>query len=277
MLPVASPWEVGGRIARPWCFGPYYLYLKKVIEPLHESKSDYEISMELAARMGMAEIRRMDEDERAEEQFRMSGDLSQDIPDFEAFKRDGFNKMPLNEPIVAFEKEIRDQQHHPFPTPSGKIEIYSERLAALNNPQLPPTPKYVPPWEGPQDPLAERYPLQIISPAAKNRAHSGFDNVPLMQEIEPQTLWIHSTDARARGIQPGDGVEVFNDRGTVLIACTVTERIMPGVVAMAAGAWYRPDEKGRDLGGCANVLTRDDLSPGGAFCSNSCLVEVRKV
>jgi anaerobic dimethyl sulfoxide reductase subunit A len=277
VLPAASPWESESGILRPWYFGPYYLYMKKVIEPLYECKSDYDIAAELAARLGVTEFTYRTEDERTGQLFRMSSDLIDDIPDYEAFRRDGFYKMPLTAPIVAFAKEISDPEQNPFPTPSGKIEIYSERLAAFNNSQLPPIPKYVAPWEGPEDPLVQKYPLQLINPAAKNRAHSNFDNVPLLREIEPQTIWISSADARVRGIQAGDMVEVFNNRGTVLIQATVTERIMPGVVALPAGAWYAPDDRGRDLGGCANVLTMDEFSPGGAFCSNSCLVEVEKV
>jgi anaerobic dimethyl sulfoxide reductase subunit A len=185
--------------------------------------------------------------------------------------------MPLTEPIIAFEKQVSDPENNPFTTPSGKIEIYSQRIAELDNPLCPPIPKYLPPWEGPQDPLTEQYPLQMINPAAKNRAHTSFDNVPLLREVEPQTIWISSADAHARGIRPGDMVEVFNDRGSVLIPAKITERIIPGVVALAAGAWYRPDENGRDQGGCANVLTRDQFSPGGVFCSNSCLVQVKKL
>ena len=276
VLPVTSPWEVGGDIIRPWCFGPYYLYLKQVIEPLYECKSDYDISLELAARLGIKGLTRRNEDEMARQLFTMSSDLSEDIPDYEVFKRDGFYKMPLEKPIVAFEKERADPEHNPFSTPSGKIEIYSQRIADLHNPLCPPIPRYLPPWEGPQDTLTEKYPLQLITPASKNRAHSSFDNVPLLRETEPQTVWISSVDARTRGIRNGDMVEVFNDRGRVIILAMVTERIMPGVVSLAAGAWYRPDRQGRDEGGCANVLTRDEFSPGGAFCSNSGLVQVRK-
>jgi len=277
VLPVTSPWEVGGDIVRPWYFGPYYLYLKQVIEPRYECKSDYDISLELAAHLGIKGLTRRAEDDMARELFAMSSDMSADIPDYEAFQRDGYYKMPLTEPIVAFEKQIAEPEHNPFPTPSGKIEIYSQRIADLHHPLCPPVPQYLSPWEGPQDTLIEKYPLQLITPASKNRAHSSFDSVPLLRETEPQTVWINSTDAQTRGIQPGDVVEVFNDRGRVLIRATVTERIMPGVVSLAAGAWYRPDRDGSDEGGCANVLTRDEFSPGGAFCSNSGLVEVKKI
>jgi len=90
-------------------------------------------------------------------------------------------------------------------------------------------------------------------------------------------VWINSADARARKISYGDMVAVVNDRGEVMLPAKVTERIMPGVVSIDQGAWYNPDKKGRDRGGCGNVLLNDEHSPAGAFCSNTCLVQVKKV
>jgi len=132
-------------------------------------------------------------------------------------------------------------------------------------------------WEGLSDPLAEKYPLQLISPHLKRRAHSQFENLPWLRELQVQALSINTVDAEARNICEGDSVRVFNDRGEVRIPARVTERIMPGVVAIPQGAWFSPDENGVDHGGCANVLTKNMTSPGGAFASHTALVQVEKV
>ena len=121
------------------------------------------------------------------------------------------------------------------------------------------------------------YPLQLISPHAKGRVHSTLYNVPWLRELETQRVWINAVDAEARGINDGDEVMVFNDRGKMIIPVWVTERIMPGVVCIFEGGWYSPDEEGIDRGGCVNVLTMDEYSPGGASIMNTALVQVRKV
>ena len=85
---------------------------------------------------------------------------------------------------------------------------------------------------------------------------------------------ISTADAQARRINDGDQVKIYNDRGEMVIRARVTERMMPGVVDVSEGAWFDHDERGVDKGGCANILTKDEPSPGGAFCTNTCLVEV---
>ena len=133
------------------------------------------------------------------------------------------------------------------------------------------------PWEGLNDPLVSKYPLQLITGHYKTRAHSTFGNTPWLKEVEPQGVWINPVDAKIRDISEGDEVRVFNDRGELVVSAQVTERIMPGIVFMGEGAWYAPDDKGIDRGGCPNVLTRDEYSPAGAFCCDTCLVQIERL
>lgn len=250
----------------------FYGHQPKAIEPLGEAKSHAEIASLLAQRLGLS-----DWGDRTEEDWMKEMVAASEIPDYEQFKQQGIYRLPLREPHVAFQAQIADPANNQFPTPSGKIEIYSQRLAELNIPDLAPIPKYVDAWEGWNDPLRAKYPLQMVSTHLKRRANNQFENVPWLRELEAQAVLINAGDAAARGIKDGDRVRVFNDRGETVIPARVTERIMPGVVDIPHGAWYDPDEKGVDRGGCANVLTKDAYSPGGAFTYNSCLVEIQRI
>ena len=251
----------------------FLVYMNKLIEPLHESKSHLDICTGLAKRLGITDYSNRTD----EEWLRDAINASPGMGDYDTLRQKGLQKVALSEPHVGFRMQVEDPDNHPFPTPSGKIEIYSQLLADMKHPKIPPIPKYIETWEGLADPLAETYPLQLVSIHSKRRAHSQFDNIPLLKEVEPQQLWINAIDAKARGIVQGDMVRVFNDRGEVIISARITERIMPGVVNLSEGAWYAPDENGADRGGNPNVLTKDDYSPGGAFAGNTALVQVGKL
>ncbi len=251
---------------------PAYGYMKKVIEPLGESKSQLEICAELAKRMGVTNFT----DKTEEEWLRQMVEGGDGIPDYETFRTEAIHKVPLDEPYVPFKEQIEDPDNNPFPTPSGKIEIHSQLLADMNHPEIPPIPKYIEPREGLTDPLKEKYPLQLITTHFIRRALSVFDNVPWLKELEPQAVTMNTNDAQERGITDGDMVKVFNDRGALVLPARVTERIMPGVVEIPQGAWYDPDEDGVDRGGNPNVLTNDFHSPAGTFTTNTALVEMAK-
>ncbi len=203
-------------------------------------------------------------------------EMSSHIKDYEKFKREGIHRVELDELYVAFKAQIDDLENNPFSTPSGKIEIFSQRVADIGNPMLPPIPKYLSTEEDQFDPLAEKYPLQLLTPHAKNRVHSGLHLVDWLREVEPHRAWINPVDAEPRGIEDGDTIHVFNDRGEVAITAWVTERIIPGAISIFQGAWYDPDDEGVDQGGCANVLTQDAYSAAGASVLNTSLVEATK-
>jgi len=245
--------------------------VNKVIEPLGESKPPWQIAAKLAQRMGLEGYLDKSEEEILAERATQNG-----IPDYAELRKKGVYRLKLPEPYVAFKAQIEDPANNPFSTASGKIEIYSRQWDDMSIPGLPPIPQYIESWESRNDPLAKRYPLQLITTHFKRRALSQFDNTPWLRELQSQAILISSEDARARNISDGQMVRVFNDRGEMVIPAKVTERIMPGVVDVPHGAWYDPDEKGVDKGGCANILTRDECSPAGSFTYNTALVEVEK-
>ena len=135
-------------------------------------------------------------------------------------------------------------------------------LAAYNEPdEIPPIPMYIPEWEGVSDPLREQYPLLMEGHHFVARSHSTFDNVDYLREAHNQAMWMNPVDAEARGIQNGDDVRVFNDRGSVLTRAFVTNRIRPGNASMPQGAWYKPNDAGDDTNGSINVLTKYHPTP----------------
>lgn len=247
-------------------------YRNKVVDSLGESKSMFEIAQALAAKLGITDFSGKPEEQWLREAVEKAG------IDYDKIRKEGIEKLPEDEceSYVAFERQIRDPENHPFKTPSGKIEIYSQALADLEDPEIPPIPKYIEPWESQDAPLSKKYPLQLITTHFWRRVHSRFENVPWVKELEPQSVYINSVDAKHRGIEEGDVVKVYNDRGKTILTASVTERMMPGVVDIPEGAWYSPGEDGIDRGGCPNVLLSDVPSPGGAFCTNTALVEVEK-
>ena len=270
----ATTWCEHNDIRFSWIgFGRYIAYANKAIEPLYEARNDIDVFAELAAKMGISGYN----DKTEDEWLRLIA-AKHGIPDYDAFKASGFYKLETPEPHVGLQNQIKDPDNYPFPTPSGKIEIFCQRIADFDRPDvLPPVPKYVEGWEGPTDPKREKYPLHLITTHSRKRTHSQFHNIPWYRQMEPHEVWINPLDAKPRGIKHHDEVKAFNDRGAISILARVTSRIMPGVVNIYQGAWYNPDPTGLDRGGCANILTKGEHSPGGAFCSNTALVQVEKI
>ncbi|MFC1963822.1 molybdopterin-dependent oxidoreductase [Chloroflexota bacterium] len=275
VLPVTTHWEKNDYM-RPWLTGTYFIHTNKVMEPFPGCKSDFEICQELAVRLGVTGYSDKSEEEWIKEIIALAPDMTEEIADYAKFKKESIHRIQLTEPVVSFKEQIKDPQHNPFSTPSGKIEIYSEALAEMENPLIPPIPTYIPTWEGRDDAMVAKYPLQLVTFHAKTRTHSTLYNIALVRDLEPHTVWINPLDASPRGIAHGDKVKAFNQRGETVLTANLTQRIMPGVVALGEGAWHRPDEHGIDVGGCANLLSKDQPSPLGSHASNTALVQVEK-
>jgi anaerobic selenocysteine-containing dehydrogenase len=160
-----------------------------------------------------------------------------------------------------------------FATPSGKCELYSERLAAEG---LPGVPDFIPPRESkasaPQ--LAKKYPLALVSPAAHAFLNSSFANLPkqLKQESAP-FVEINPEDAAARGISDGDRVRAFNGRGACELRAVITTRARAGVV-VSPSVWWNKLSPGRAN---INQLTSQGLTDmGGGATFYDALVEIEK-
>ena len=279
VLPAPSLFE-NATIPNVWASDDYILYCDKAIDPLFGSLFEYDWIKETARHLGLYdEFTQGNEgsDGWAKTCYEDLRTRETELPDWEEFKRKGGYMYKNNECIVPFRENVEDGV--PFNTPSGKIEIFSKRLYDLDNPrEVGGVPIHFQTVEGPEDPLKEKYPLQMVGYHTKRRCHSIHDQNPLMEELDPPAIWIHPEDANVRSIRNGELVEVFNDRGVVRIPAKVTDRILRGVCAMSQGGWYTPDEKGVDTRGSINVLTLSHkptpIAKGNPQHSN--LVDIRK-
>ena len=273
--------------------GAYAIYANKVIDSMYGSKTDFEILSELAARLGLADFNPKTEEEWLRSGFEES--IIKDSMSYEEFREKGTVRLDHaygedKEPHIAFKKQIEDPENNPFPTPSGKIEIYSQRLERADFEaareysgvisqfgNVPKMPMFIEHEELPTSPKAQRYPLQLTTPHSNFRVHSQFVNIAPMKKYDKHEMWINPTDAASRRIKSGDRVKVFNDNGATRISAKVTDRMMQGVIRIYEGGWYKPGPDGVDEGGNANVLINDMLtSPAGSNNYNGALVEVQR-
>jgi anaerobic dimethyl sulfoxide reductase subunit A len=252
-------WDIGV----PWCYGDYAVFGGKAVDPLYECRNEYDVFAEIAGHFGLKEEftegkTMLDWVKVSIERTREEMDPS--FPTFEKFSQTGIHHFTFDEPLVGFKDQIEGEI--PFETPSGKIELFSKALWDMNkHDEIPAIAKYIPAWEGPEDPLKEKYPLQLISWHYKRRCHSTHDNNPWLEEAAKQEMWLNPEDADARGIKNGDRAKVFNDRGEIYIDVKVTAKIMPGVAGIPQGAWFTPDQQGIDQRGSINVLTNQRPTP----------------
>jgi anaerobic dimethyl sulfoxide reductase subunit A len=266
VLPATTFWERND-VHTPWAgAGHYAIFMGQAIEPVGECRNDLDICTDLARRLGIPGYNDRTEDEWLRELTREA------IDDFDTFRDRGVARLPAPDDAVAFARQIRDPERHPFTTPSGKIEIYSMSLAANPDPYglgpIPPIPTWIP------EEIDVRHPLRLISPKSRARTHSIHGNQPILSRADRDDVWIHPGDAAARGIVDGQPVRVFNDRGATVLPARVTDRMAPGVVSIKEGAWFTPDADGVDTKGCANVLIADRASPAAAAAYNTCFVEI---
>jgi len=247
-------------------YGHAYLQVAQPVLPAPgEARSNWDVFGALARALGVAVDHYAKTPETLIRELLATGDASVRGITYERLRDSGWVRLDLPRPYVPFA--------HGAPTPSGKVEFYSERLAAAGQPPL---PTYVPLREGPDNPtLAARYPLQCIVPPNRFFLNSSFSqSARLRRRQGGSVILMAAADAQRRGIVDGDPVRVFNDRGTAHFTARITDDTREGVV-VAEGLWWHRFQSG---GWSVNVLTSDrvtDLGGGPAFHSN--LVEIARV
>ena len=308
VLPAATFWEHDDITSIGTYSNDGIAAMHRAILPQWESKSDYAIFSALAERLGCAEeftegldehgwIRRLYEDAKAK------GDaLGVTMPEFDEFwKKDCvlFDVKEKERHFVAFEDFRKDPKTHPLSTESGLIQLYSPKIADYGYDDCLGHPAYFEPPEG-VNTATKTTPLALMTVKSRRRLHSQLDGTFVFENrsggglagiedpaSEPvavdgrEPLWIHPSDAEARGICSGDLVLVANGRGRALAGAYVTDRVTKGVVVLRHGAWYAPvetEDGTLDVRGNSNTLTLDEPTSKLA-CGNiasTALVEVSK-
>ncbi|MER9002597.1 molybdopterin-dependent oxidoreductase [Mesorhizobium sp. M0862] len=270
----------------------FIVAMPQLIAPVGAARNDYDIFRDLSARLGIEEQFTEGRDirgwiEYAYERCRTKAwAQSVELPVFEEFWRDGFIEVPPPiEDFVLYADFRSDPIAHPLQTPSGLIEIFSERIASFGYANCPGHPVWLPPKEWHAAKVAERFPLHMISNQPSKRLHSQLDDAKLSKESKVagrEPVLINRKDALVRGVSDGDIVRLFNDRGACLAGAVLSDEILEGVVQLASGAWYHPQDYGTpgslDLHGNPNMLTRDEGTSylGQGPSAQSVLVEIEK-
>ncbi len=262
--------------------------LTPAIEPLGECISAYQMFAGLAKRFGIEEqyTEGRTHEQWVEHLYHGARARDSQLPTLAQLQKSGpYQVLAPEQGRIALEDFRNDPVNNPLGTPSGKIEIYSTKLAEIaetwtlrDGDVITPLPQYVTTWESHLDPKTKDFPLQMIGFHTKGRVHSTYHNIPVLREAVMDGIWINPADAKARGIANGDQVKVWNDRGETRVLAKVTPRIMPGVVALGEGAWFKPRKDGIDTGGSINMLTSQrptPLSKGNPQHTN--LVQMAKV
>jgi anaerobic selenocysteine-containing dehydrogenase len=236
---------------------------RPAIAPRGECRSNNDVFRALAARLGF-EPALFPDDDTLMRQVLDGGPTLRGIT-LERLDREGSVRLDLPERFAPFADGN-------FPTPSGKCELYSERMKDAG---LDPLPTYTPPREDPlQRPdLAAKYPLQLVSPPRPQFLNSTFANSASHRTAAGDpTVELALEDAERRGLTDGQWAEVFNDRGSFFARVALSGAVRPGVAASTGIYWNKLSRGGCNVNSTTSpALT--DMGGGATFFDN--LVEVR--
>ncbi|AGB22276.1 anaerobic dehydrogenase, typically selenocysteine-containing [Mycobacterium sp. JS623] len=267
--------------------------MHRAVEPPSGVVTDYEIFSDLATRLGFRDQFTEGRDASAwvrelYERTRTGLAETVEIPPFDTFWQQHHVTLPEPaDPQTGSFMLLRDDpERHPLDTPSGKIEITSATIAEFGYDDCPAHPKWIEPREWLGAPSGERSPLHLVSNQPSRRLHSQYDNGSYSRAgkvADREPMQINPLDANKRGILSGEVVRLWNSRGSCLAGAVITDDVRPGVVVLATGAWFDPEDPGvsgsLDRHGNPNVLTADVGTSRLAQASSSgtTLIEIEPV
>ena len=266
LLPATTHFEQTDLYSSYW-----HLYLQlaePAIAPLGEAKPNVEFFALLAQRLGFEDACFYEDAETMIAQaLDNPANPFLDGITLERLKAGGPVRLNVEQPHPAF-------ADGKFPTPSGKIELYSERMAQDGHDPLPAHTPLTEGGDGEQPPSGS-YPLLFITPPNHFFLNSTYANMPsnIRSEERPR-LEINPEDARARGILEGDAVRVFNERGQVQLEASLTDDVRPGVV-VSRGLWWGRHSPGGHGVNATTPQRLADMGGGATFFSN--LVDVDRL
>ncbi len=239
------------------------MYNPPAIAPLGECRSNNDVFRALAGRLGF-EPELFPDDETLIREVLEGGPTLEGIT-LDRLKSEGSVRLNISDSFTPFAGGV-------FPTPSGKCELYSERMKADG---FDPLPTYTPPGEDPQTcpELASRYPLQLLSPPRPQFVNSTFANSSRHRTAAGDpTVELSDEDAARRGLHDGEWAEVYNDRGRFRARVALTGAVRPGV-AVATGIYWNKLVPGGSNVNSTSSSALSDMGGGATFFDN--LVEVR--
>ncbi|KPC54586.1 Dimethyl sulfoxide/trimethylamine N-oxide reductase precursor [Amantichitinum ursilacus] len=257
--------------------------MKQVIAPVGDTLDDFEIFRRLAVLCGVEMGFTEGKTQMDYVKLAYAGSSAAATTPFEKFWADGvaLMKVPPEAQRWVRHGDFRtDPVKHPLHTASGKVEMYCAAIDKMGLADCPPMPKFLEPEEY----LGNAKPgqLHVVSPHPFYRVHSQMDNAEPLRKLYTvqgrEPLVINRQDAQARGIEDGDIVELYNERGTIVVGARLSDKIMPGVVSIQEGAWPQLDRKGRCNNGLINFITNSRPASGlsQATVADTCLASLRK-
>ena len=272
----------------------YMVAMKQAIPAVAEARDDYDIFADLAGLLGTREaftegrtafewLQKLYDDTRPR-----AARAGHPLPTFDDFwQGDLIDLATPQKSVVMFESFRADPVEYKLGTPSGLIEIYSERIASFGYADCPGHAQWFEPVEWLGGPTAAQFPLHLLTDQPFTKLHSQFDHAGYstsnkVQGREP--ILVGRADAQSRGLADGDVVRVFNNRGSCLAALRLSDDLRPGVVKLSTGAWFDPSSwrasgpGNTEKHGNPNVLTLDigasSLSQG--CIAQTCLVQIER-